>query len=214
MPWPMVHFAISEGLFNQAPTSNLLLGSIAPDSIHVRGQITREEKGVTHFVHNGQLPTKELILEKYHEYWLKRQDPEWKDFVLGYFSHIYTDLRWTETVYADFEKEYTGNEIREIYNQEVSQIEFELLRSMRNADKLLMLIQKADGFTISPLVTQLEVIQYRDMKVNWLRDQDHEPRITPMYFKPDKIENFIHVTVKELKEQFNEMNLHGFTRQE
>ena len=136
---------------------------------------------------------------------MKRQDPEWKDFVLGYFSHIYTDLRWTETVYADFEKEYTGtgNEIREIYTQEVSQIEFELLRSMRDADKLLMLIQKADGFTISPLVTQLEVIQYRNIKVNWLRDQNHEPRITPMYFKPDKIENFIHVTVKELKDICN-----------
>ncbi|MGF7050649.1 hypothetical protein J2T13_005199 [Paenibacillus sp. DS2015] len=48
MPWPMVHFAISNILYEDNPTRSLLLGSIAPDAIHVRSQITREEKGVTH----------------------------------------------------------------------------------------------------------------------------------------------------------------------
>ncbi|MGG4214018.1 hypothetical protein [Paenibacillus sp. FSL L8-0638] len=104
LPWPMVHFAISENLSINDPSPNFLLGSIAPDAIHMRGKVSREEKGVTHLVHNDKLPAKELIMEKCKEYLLKQAGPEWKDFVIGYFSHIYTDLRWTDTVYFDFEK--------------------------------------------------------------------------------------------------------------
>ncbi len=104
----MVHFAISDILFDGDPSPNLLIGSIAPDAIHIRGQIAREEKGATHLVHNDKLPAEEMFMEKCQEYLLKRSDPEWKDFVIGYFSHIYADARWTDTVYSDYEKAYTG----------------------------------------------------------------------------------------------------------
>ncbi|OME86545.1 MULTISPECIES: hypothetical protein [Paenibacillus] len=76
MPWPMVHFMISQQLYLGNPTPNLLLGSIAPDAVHVRGNITREEKGSTHLVQEGILPKKELIFEKFKEYLLMRSEPE------------------------------------------------------------------------------------------------------------------------------------------
>ncbi|SEO47758.1 hypothetical protein SAMN04487895_10822 [Paenibacillus sophorae] len=87
MPWPMVNFAISTNLSFGDPSPNFLLGSIAPDAIHMRGYISREEKGVTHLVRNDRLPAKELIMEKCKEYLTKRTEIEWKDLVLGYFSH-------------------------------------------------------------------------------------------------------------------------------
>ncbi|WMT38905.1 hypothetical protein RE628_15300 [Paenibacillus sp. D2_2] len=132
MPWPMVHFAVSEELSSGKASPSLLLGSIAPDAIHARGIITREEKGFTHLIHKGKMPTAEMILMKCREYIEKYSEPESKEFVLGYFSHIYTDLRWTETLYSDFEQNFKGegNEIRTKYNEEVSQVEFILLRSM------------------------------------------------------------------------------------
>lgn len=206
MPWPMVHFAVSEELTSGKASPSLLLGSIAPDAIHARGDITKEEKGTTHLVHNGKLPAAELILEKCKEYLGKSSVPEWKDFVLGYFSHIYTDLRWTETVYFDFEKKYKAeqNEIRNMYNREVSQVEFILLRSMRSSEEMISKIINADGFTIHPYVTELEVNQYRDIKVEWLQDQRNEPQITPVYFQMDEIEHFIKVTASEWKQLFEE----------
>ena len=34
---------------------------------------------------------------------------EWKDFVVGYFTHIYMDVRWTDTIYTEFERTYVGD---------------------------------------------------------------------------------------------------------
>ncbi|AOZ92576.1 hypothetical protein [Paenibacillus crassostreae] len=212
MPWPMVHFAISEILSFGDPSPNLLLGSISPDAIHMRGQISREEKGVTHLVHNGKLPNKELIMERYREYLPKRMEPEWKSFVVGYFSHIYTDLRWTETIYTDFENNYNGdkNEIRKTYNNEVSQVEFYLLRALESKDKLLVKLEQAKGYSVDPFLTQLEINQYRDCKINWLEDLNNEPQITPIYFKNDKVMNFIRETAKEFLYLNKEWNIECF----
>lgn len=95
MPWPMVHLAVSDQLFSEDASPALLLGSIAPDAVHIRGNVSREEKGATHLVCNNQMPDFEFIMEKCTEYGGKRSEIEWRHFVLGYFSHIYTDVRWT-----------------------------------------------------------------------------------------------------------------------
>lgn len=165
-------------------------------------EISREDKGFTHLVHNNKLAAKELILEKCKEYLIKQSHTEWKDFVLGYFSHIYTDLRWTDTIYYDFENNYKGEmkDIRKTYNDEVSQIEFNLLRSIENSDTLFIKLIQARGYEINPFVTQDEVHQYRDSKVNWLQDPKNEPQIVPKYFTNDRVDKFISETSKEWKE--------------
>ena len=203
MPWPMVHFAISQRLSDRESSPELLIGSIAPDSLHIRGQITREEKGMTHLVHNNQLPSKELIIRTMHMYLPQRPDLEWKEFVLGYFSHIYTDLRWTDTLYTDFERTYkteADDNIRRVYNQEVSQVEFDLLQTEGHTEQLFKTLLKAQGYTIDPFVTMLEIQKYRDTKVKWLQDPMNNPQITLMYFQMDKVNAFIENTAGELRE--------------
>lgn len=202
MPWPMVHFAISDNIYKGSPTPHLLIGSIAPDSIHARGSITREEKGLTHLVYQGIMPTSEMIWDKFETYWSMHAETEWKDFVLGYFTHIYTDLRWTETLYTDFEKTYLGDAsaMRGIYNEEVSQAEFHLMQSTGRADRWISLLHMTDGYTIDPFVTQQDVSQYRDEKVEWLRNPSNEPRIKPVYFTSDGVERFIDQTSLEIEE--------------
>lgn len=208
MPWPMVHFAVSEMLFDGNASPDLLLGSIAPDAVHVRGKISREEKGATHFVRNGLLPDKERIVRQFVAYSSMRPEPAWKDFVLGYFSHIYTDVRWTNTLYADFERECTGAEagdgegnLRRIYNEEVSQIEFEIQRT-RDARNMLEKLSAAKGFDLEPLVTREEVVAYSRKKSEWLNDPGQEPRIQPIYFTVQKVNTFIKETAAEMKELF------------
>lgn len=46
MPWPMVHFAIASELISE-PSPELLLGSLAPDSIHVRTNLRTERQKPT-----------------------------------------------------------------------------------------------------------------------------------------------------------------------
>ncbi|MFX3637474.1 MAG: hypothetical protein ACE3L7_02365 [Candidatus Pristimantibacillus sp.] len=50
MPWPMVHFEIARRLYGD-PSPEFLLGSLAPDSIHVRTN-DRVEKNKSHLMKN------------------------------------------------------------------------------------------------------------------------------------------------------------------
>ncbi|WP_431090203.1 zinc dependent phospholipase C family protein [Paenibacillus sp. 8b26] len=108
MPYPMVHFAIALELCSRTPSSSFLIGSIAPDAVHVRGNVTRSEKGITHFVCEERFPSIEVLKERCQYYLNLNDETNWKDYILGYFAHIYADIRWTETVYSNFEREYRG----------------------------------------------------------------------------------------------------------
>ncbi|TYP73329.1 zinc dependent phospholipase C family protein [Paenibacillus methanolicus] len=209
MPYPMVHFAIASALWSQQPRPGFVIGSIAPDAVHVRGQVTRREKGMTHFVAEDQFPPLEALKEKCLHYIGLHPELDWKDYILGYIAHIYADIRWTETVYADFEKAYQGEreQIRRTYNVESDQAEFELMRKAEWADVILNQLQTAQAYAIEPLLTDREVSQYRDIKLAWLRNKDNEPRIAPGYLREDVIRPFVSRTAAELRELYQQWGL-------
>lgn len=210
MPWPMVHFAIALKVMDSFPSPHFLIGSIAPDSIHVRENATRKEKGFTHLVEeDGTLPSVAKLTSFAMEYLSKNTGAEWKQFVLGYFAHLYADLRWTETLYSDFDQNYVGdrNTMRQTYNKEVSQIEFYLMSSVEQTDRVLLELKQANAFTIEPFLTQTEIETYRDQKLAWLNSVQNEPKINPVYFKEEIVRNFIINTSQELNELFNEWGI-------
>lgn len=209
MPWPMVHFAVAERVSLSNPSPEFLLGSISPDAIHARDPVTREEKGATHLMNEGEFPSVDTLKKSCLTFLHKDKDPEWKEFVLGYFAHIYTDIRWTHTLYADFEKDYTGDadRIRAIYNQEVSQAEFHLLRSEAWAGSALAKLQRAHAYAMEPFVTQHEVSEYRDIKLAWLWNDRNEPGIHTKYFTEEKVKHFIRRTSSELLELFRDLKI-------
>jgi hypothetical protein len=204
MPWPMVHFAVAQQLCLTEPSSHLLIGSIAPDAIHVRGKITREQKWITHLVRDGRLPDANLIKENYLHYLNLKPEKAWKEYIYGYFAHIYTDLRWVQTLYADFKKENIDDKdnIGYTYNQEVSQLEFELKRSQHGTDSMLNKLKDSEGHAMPPFVEKSEVEQYRTIKLEWLLDERNEPKIELIYFTLDKVEMFIQDVAGELATLF------------
>jgi hypothetical protein len=206
MPYPMVHFAIASELCLGKPTPSFLIGNIAPDAIHVRENVTRKEKGITHFVNEDKFSSIEVLKEKCLYYLSLNGDVAWKDYILGYFSHIYADIRWTETVYINFEHEYQGDrdDIRKTYNNESNQVEFDLIKIEEWADAVLNKLQVAAAYTIEPLLTQIEVGQYRDTKLHWLRNRKNEPQIIPIYLREDVIKNFVSKTTIELNDLYKE----------
>lgn len=212
MPWPMVHFGIAAQLLDGKPSPSILLGSIAPDAIHVRGQVSREEKGGTHFVTEGQLPSVEQLKQKYMYYMAGATEGERADFVLGYIAHVYADMRWTETIYAGFESEFAltplsqNRAIREVYNEEQCQTEFMLLHTQPWAEDVLHKLRLAKPAGLEPLVTEEEVCQYRDVKLGWINETDNEPKIEPHFFTAAAVLAFIDQTAAELKLLFLEWN--------
>lgn len=204
MPWPMVHFAVAQKLSLPHPMPAFLLGSISPDAIHAREHVTRSEKGATHLVQEGRFPSIATLQAACNSYLEQDRNSEWLAFVLGYFAHIYTDIRWTETVYADFERAYDGDPggIRETYNREVSQLEFHLLRQEPWAQDALEQLRRARAFAVEPFLTQDEVGRYRDMKLAWLEDERHEPGVQNKYFHAQNVSDFTENTARELTELF------------
>ncbi|MBD0384791.1 zinc dependent phospholipase C family protein [Paenibacillus sedimenti] len=205
MPWPMVHFAIADKVCFGDPCPYFLIGSIAPDAIHARPGTTREDKGRTHFMENAIMPTITQIGHNAVRYFSRNNTPEWKAFVRGYISHVYADLRWTETLYAGYETNFHKGltDIRSIYNQEVSQIEFILMRSEAWTDCVISKLKDADAFSLTPLIEAVEINAYKDTKINWLLNAHNEPGIKPTYFKEENVRTFISQTSEELNELFS-----------
>ncbi|WP_046213579.1 hypothetical protein [Paenibacillus wulumuqiensis] len=209
MPWPMVHFAVSNQLHSGKPTPQLLLGSIAPDALHARGQTTREEKGLTHLVQNDRLASAALIMKTLQQYIDQHPEREWTDFIVGYFTHIYTDARWTHGLYEQFSSNYSGEDRRYAYHQEAAQIEFELQRSLRlqDGDDPVRLLLQAKAYAVEPFVTEMEVNRYREMKIEWLNDPRNEPHIAPDYFTVEQVDQFVQATASEIQELFRKYGL-------
>ncbi|MFB7554204.1 hypothetical protein [Streptomyces sp. NPDC056154] len=209
MPWPMVHFAVAVKLSFSKPSPELFIGSISPDAIHARDPVTRAEKGLTHWMRDGRFPSLESLKTNYMDCLNQSTDAKWRDFAKGYCAHIYTDIRWTETLYADFEKRYAGdpNDIRDTYNKEVSQVEFDLLRSAWWADEAISKLRQAQAYAMEPLVTKEEVSTYREIKIGWLQDSSNEPGIITRYFIGESVALFIENTADELIGLFHEWDL-------
>ncbi|MBE3650991.1 hypothetical protein [Paenibacillus polymyxa] len=212
MPYPMVHFAIALELCSRTPSSSFLIGSIAPDAVHVRGDVTRSEKGITHFVCEDRFPSREILKERCQYYLNLNVDTNWTEYILGYFAHIYADIRWTETVYSNFEREYKGekDEIRKVYNMESNQVEFNLVKREEWAEDVLNKLYVGNAYSIEPLLTQIEVNQYRDIKLQWLRNKDNEPLIKPIYLKENVVKNFVSKTSHELNTLYKEWGIESF----
>ncbi|GGH27234.1 hypothetical protein [Paenibacillus segetis] len=134
MPWPMVHFAVANEICLIDVSPSLLIGSIAPDAVHMRGNVTRQEKGSTHLVCDDQFPRIDII----------------RDNCLKYLNER-TELEWN--------------------------------------------------------ITDDEVNQYRDVKLEWLLNETNEPKIELSYFLEEKVRAFIVETAVELNQLFKEWNV-------
>lgn len=200
LPWPMVHFEIARRLCGD-PSPEFLLGSLAPDSIHVRTN-DRVEKNKSHLMRpNGDFATNEDLKEFLNIQ--TKYDSLYLDFILGYVAHIYADRAWTFTVYREFEKQSTD---KNVYNIDVSKIEFLLSRSTEWLEELIQKLNKAACYDVGGL-TRHEILTYKDEKIEYLSDPLNEPMNVPGIISLNMVEIFIDDVVNELKLMFENVSL-------
>ncbi|MCU6794932.1 zinc dependent phospholipase C family protein [Paenibacillus sp. WQ 127069] len=200
MPWPMVHFEIARRLYGD-PSPEFLLGSLAPDSIHVRTN-DRVEKNKSHLMKpNGDFATNDDLKE-----FLKTQriyDSLYLDFILGYVAHIYADRVWTFTVYREFEKQSAD---KNVYNIDVSKIEFLLSRSTEWFEEIIQKLNKSACYDVGGLTRQ-EILTYKDEKIDYLSDPLNEPMNVPRIISLEMVERFIDDVAQELNLMFENVSL-------
>lgn len=175
MPWPMVHFAIASEIVSQHPSPALLLGSLAPDSIHVRTNV-RSEKAKTHLMAEEHVfPTDvdfQHIIESNRIRML--QETSYLQYICGYIAHIYTDREWTYQIYPAFEAH--PNE-KEVYTHDVKKLEFRILREYAGASAWLEQLSLAKAYDFGGLKEQ-EIYQYREKSLIFSRMIRTSPMMT------------------------------------
>lgn len=200
MPWPMVHFAIASEIVTH-PSPSLLLGSLAPDSIHVRTNI-RSEKAKTHLMpEEHEFATdadfRQVIESNRHR---MQQNPQFTEYLRGYIAHIYTDREWTFQIYPPYEAHPNG---RSVYTHDVKKLEFRILREYAGASGWLDQLKTGKAYEFGGL-TEQEVYQYRGEKLDFFMTQENEPVDDLHVITMDGISGFIQQTASDLKDRFKE----------
>ncbi|WJM09849.1 hypothetical protein [Paenibacillus sp. PK1-4R] len=209
MPWPMVHFAIASEVISD-PSPELLLGSLAPDSIHVRTNL-RTEKAKTHLMPEaGRFATDEE-LEAFFE--LNKQlaysDPKFMQYLCGYIAHIYTDRVWTFDIYPAYEVHPNG---RSVYTQDVTKLEFMILQNWNGANDWLSELKVGRAFNLGGLL-ESEVYQYRGEKLAFLANPDNEPLVDLNILSIEAMEEFIHTNGLAIKQLYTKWDVYKDLRE-
>jgi len=198
MPLPMVHLAIAVKYFEgQDIPSTFLLGSIAPDSIHMRRNASKGDKVNTHF--GGQQSDVSALENHYKELISRNSDEDWKWFVRGYFAHVLTDLYWVQQIYSSYKEKtskynLTAEEIRTTYYMETDEVDFYLYESKPWKGIVWNGLVQTKIYGLNPLLSEEEINYWRLRTLHWFDLITSRPGIEPQYITKVMVEEFIEQT--------------------
>ncbi|CAG7616074.1 hypothetical protein PAESOLCIP111_01862 [Paenibacillus solanacearum] len=197
MPLPMVHLNVAVEYFEHGVVPPaFLLGSIAPDAIHMRKGTNREHKRQTHLTAESQPDLQAYMRSRYEHYIVQRGDEQWKWFVQGYFAHLLTDYLWLLDVYAVFKAKtaldgLAKEEAKSVYYRDTDQIDFHYYRTKPWVRDVWSGLIGARSFDMEPLLTAREIHYWRLRTVHWFDLLGEEPEVEPHYITQPMVDAFI-----------------------
>lgn len=215
MPLPMVHLAVAVQLAEktgQSPSPAFLLGSIAPDAIHMRPNIRLGDQGnkeATHLNFPVDTDDHQRVRDMLAEY--TGETSSLKRFAAGYAAHILVDRFWIQTIMRPFRAslptEMDDASRRTLYYQETDQIDCNLYQHMPWREAIWTDLRDAAAPEFQPWLTAAEIEGWQLRTLDWYDDPAHEPHITPQYLTNDKVEAFIRAAAQHLETQFAKWKL-------
>ena len=183
MPSFPVHIVVASMLADKIGIKDkpsFLLGSVAPDSVNLRGFASQPERYGAHIRSVDYSQWKKQLCEFYHDNLGKfENDP---DYLKGYLFHCITDIAWDEAVqpqlfaFLQSQGELSREEITKLKWEELFRFNSQLVvrDDLAEAVRLLGKAQPLDIAT----VTKQQVSEYRDYVVNDYKDKiaDEPPR--------------------------------------
>lgn len=211
MPLPMVHLAVAVKLadnHDQFPSSAFLLGSIAPDAIHMRENAPAGSKKVSHLMPDDDLDHANIraMLTNYLS-----QPMPLPAFALGYAAHLLTDRLWNalldvalwNTVLRDMDLDAQ----RKLYYTETDQLDFNLYHREAWRPAVWSALQTAPSVDFPPWLNAAEIDGWNTRTLHWFEDGTKEPHITPTYITDDWLHNFIAQSTTDIETYFAAWNI-------
>ncbi len=198
----MVHLAIAVRLLEAWPVADspsFFLGSLAPDSIHMRPGITGKEKAMTHFRDVGGKENPSRFWEAYSK--ISDASGCSRSFGAGYAAHIWTDWFWFSTASVDFKHQVPSldqESVRKLYYLETDQVDFDLYRQAEWRSEVWEQLARAPAPDFPPILSAGEIDQWRSKTLHWFDEIMQEPKIVPRYITVTTVTAFIEDAAKTL----------------
>ena len=185
MPLAMVHLRVAQKLLNTMEIKKpemFYLGTISPDAIHERGNITRDDKRVTHLYHIKR----EIWRDNVIDFIKTNIDSRNNNFYIGYGVHILTDIYWLDTLFMNFVQKAFEDSLTKIkqddaYYHDLSVLDMKILEEYSMMDNILSIINKAYAPDNCELIGAREIDKWKNQIINWneIAKINHE---RPLYF--------------------------------
>ena len=202
MPLPMVHLSVAVSLCEKDerfPSPDFLLGSIAPDAIHMRPDTRKDDKERVHLLELGASP-QELVRLFQARY--GKDVARSMGFSAGYLAHLLTDFLWRQAVIDPFRKKnlptLPEKEIRSLYYRNTDQVDLDLYRQMPWRPQVWHSLKTAVAGDFPPLLTAKEITLWRDRTLGWFELHDHDPQEEPLSITLADTLDFVERAVKEI----------------
>lgn len=204
MPLPMVHLWVAVRLAERekrSPSPEFLLGSIAPDAVHMRTGFEQVHKRESHLDHPPDTPdharVKEFVARYGHG---DRTREELAQFAFGYAAHILTDRLWALRAwrpYAARNAHMIQEELKARYYRETDQVDFILYDRAEWRGSVWQALARAKALDVE-LVAPSEVDQWRQRTLHWFDDRTKEPGIVPQEFTYEFVAGFVEEATLEV----------------
>lgn len=203
MAQPMMHLLIADKIYTEKSSSiyshgDFLLGSIAPDAVHVKENYTREIKDISHyrFDSKSHISYFDTFFDEYYT-------SENKDFVVGYLVHLLSDMIWYHSVRVPFKKEYQkaplqNMSMNEAYYADCEQIE-QLMFFEKNASRIIETIDGGKAYSIEGLIDAKDVKAWKE-KLIFDYNNRKNISIQTKYISEQHIRDYIADCAKECTE--------------
>jgi hypothetical protein len=206
VPLPMVHLAVAVQLHEKEgkfPSPDFLLGSIAPDAIHMRPGTGKDDKLLVHLWEQAD-PGRERARRLLGRY--ASDKSEAREFAQGYMCHLLTDDLWYRTVIEPFFQSVpqvlSEPQRRSLYYLETDQIDFDIYHQAPWRQEVWSRLAAAQSRDFAKLLTAGEISQWRDRTLIWFEKLKQEPMIEPVHITIPNVNNFIDKAIGEMAKFF------------
>lgn len=163
---PMMHLLIADKIYTEKSGSipsygDFLLGSIAPDAVHMSTDDTRERKCISHYGF-----TRESHLSYFDTFFGAFATAENRDFVLGYLVHLLSDMIWYHSVRVPFKERFVqapfiDRSMNEAYYADCGQID-KLLFWEENAPHIINGIRGGKAYSLEGMIDSESVGAWKE----------------------------------------------------
>ncbi len=215
MSLQMIHMEIAYRLLEYLPQiehpAEFILGSVAPDAVHMNPHYDVSSKVKSHLFKNCGMWGDTLDYEQWlsnieaylEQITAAQEEPARRDFELGICTHCLTD-RWNDIriwrkAQSEFLPAMPFEAFREAFYREQRSIDNWLYQNSENTAQIRKLLADAESFVIEELVDGEEIESLRKHLLTVQYDVEKVDITNNRFFTAERIEAFMAFTVDAIR---------------